>query len=64
MPAFETPTGVPEAWLNLHSGKIPGETKDTCTACAGTMVLEFGVLSRLSGNPLYERKARHAMVYM
>ena len=62
--AFDTPTGVPEAWLNLHSGKIPGETTDTCTACAGTMILEFGVLSRLTGNPIYEEKARHAMVFM
>lgn len=64
LPAFDTPTGVPEAWLNLQSGKIPGESKDTCTACAGTLILEFGVLSRLTGNPIYEEKARHAMVFI
>jgi hypothetical protein len=28
--------------------------KDTCTACAGTMVLEFAALSRLTGDPIFE----------
>lgn len=28
--------------------------KDTCTACAGTMVLEFAALSRLTGEPIFE----------
>ncbi len=64
LPAFDTSTGLPEAWLNLHTGKISEETKDTCTACAGTMILEFGVLSRLTGDPIYEDKARHAMVFI
>lgn len=26
------------------------------------MLLEFGTLSRLTGNPLYEQKAKHAMM--
>ncbi len=26
----------------------------TCTAGAGTLILEFGTLSRLTGNPIYE----------
>ena len=64
MPAFDTPTGVPLAWINLRSGKIPSETTDTCTACAGTMILEFGVLSRLTGNPIYEEKAKNAMRFL
>lgn len=33
---------------------MPGETLETCTAGAGTLLLEFGVLSRLSGSPIYE----------
>jgi hypothetical protein len=35
--------------------------RSTCTACAGTLLLEFGVLSRLTGNATYEAKARHAV---
>ena len=42
-------------------GVLPEETRFTCTACAGTLMLEFGTLSRLTGNPVYEQKARHAM---
>lgn len=37
------------------------ETRFTCTACAGTLLLEFGTLSRLTGNPVYEQKASHAV---
>ena len=35
--------------------------KTTCTACAGTNLLEFAALSRVTGNPEYEAKARKAM---
>ena len=34
---------------------------ETCTACAGTMILEFAALSRLSGEPVFEEKASQAM---
>ena len=33
----------------------------TCTACAGTMLLEFAALSRATGNPEYEARAHRAM---
>ena len=42
-------------------GIITGETHVTCTACAGTLLLEFGTLSRLTGDPVYEAAARHAL---
>ena len=42
-------------------GQVKGDTRITCTACAGTLLLEFGVLSRLTGNATYEQKARHAV---
>ena len=35
--------------------------KTTCTACAGTNILEFAALSRVTGNPVYEIRARRAM---
>lgn len=64
LPAFETGTGVPLSWVNLKTGQVRGDTRITCTACAGTMLLEFGVLSRLSNNPIYEEKAKRAVVYL
>lgn len=36
------------------------ETRVTCTACAGTLLLEFGLLSRLTGDPAYEQAASRA----
>ena len=35
--------------------------KETCTAGAGTMLLEFGILSRLLGDPVFENLARKAV---
>jgi hypothetical protein len=31
-----------------------GSESATCTACAGTMIMEFGALSRLTGDPKFE----------
>ena len=39
-------------------------SRDTCTSCAGTMILEFASLSRLTGRAIYEEKARHTMDYL
>ena len=45
--------------VNLRYGihhprsRVAHETH-TCTACAGTMIMEFGALSRLTGKPIYE----------
>lgn len=64
VPAFDTPTGLPLSWINLRRGQIRGDTRVTCTACAGTLLLEFGVLSRLTGNSTYEAKAKHAMHFI
>lgn len=52
--AFNTPTGMPYGTVNLRHGIPPGETTVTCTAGIGTFILEFGTLSRLTGDPLYE----------
>lgn len=35
--------------------------QETCTACAGTMILEMAALSRLTGEPIFEQKAHRAM---
>ncbi|XP_012251429.2 ER degradation-enhancing alpha-mannosidase-like protein 2 [Athalia rosae] len=61
IPAFDTPTGMPYGTVNLKYGVPDGETSITCTAGIGTFILEFGTLSRLTGNPLYEEVALNAM---
>lgn len=45
--------------VNLRYGVLnplsrTGTESDTCTACAGTMILEFAALSRLSGESVFE----------
>lgn len=40
---------APVAACPKLQGQIPGDVRSTCTACAGTLLLEFGVLSRLTG---------------
>eukprot|EP00048_Salpingoeca_helianthica_P021052 m.10074 g.10074 ORF g.10074 m.10074 type:complete len:891 (+) comp5538_c0_seq1:152-2824(+) len=61
LPAFDTNTGIPFGTVNLKHGVPPGETPITSLAGAGTHLLEFGVLSRLTGNPVYMSTARTAM---
>ncbi|KAK9821875.1 hypothetical protein WJX74_008265 [Apatococcus lobatus] len=61
VPSFNTPYGVPLSWINLEKGMIPGDLRVTCTACAGTLLLEFGALSRMTGQPLYESLAKQAV---
>lgn len=67
LPAFNTSTGIPYPRVNLRNGMDSSKiqnVKDTCTACAGTMVLEFGALSRLTNDTVFEQKARKAMDYL
>ncbi|PAV55972.1 hypothetical protein WR25_25440 [Diploscapter pachys] len=66
MPAFNTTSGLPFSRINLRHGMLEylKRQKDTCTACGGTMLLEMAALSRLTGNPLYEEKARKAMDFL
>lgn len=62
LPAFNTTTGLPYPKVNLRHGMAFAVTDTTtCTACAGTMLLEFAALSRATGNPEYEARAHRAM---
>ncbi|OZJ02135.1 hypothetical protein BZG36_04798 [Bifiguratus adelaidae] len=62
MPAFLiSPTGIPFPRVNLRYGVPKSETMETCTAGVGSLVLEFGVLSRLIGDPTYEEAAKTAI---
>ena len=53
LPAFDTASKIPLAWVNLRTGVPPNEVRHTCTAGAGTLLLEFTLLSRLTVLPLF-----------
>lgn len=59
--AFEnTTTGLPHPRVNLCYGVPADGTLETCTAGAGTLTVEFTLLSRLLGDPVYESLARRS----
>ncbi|XP_066974398.1 ER degradation-enhancing alpha-mannosidase-like protein 1 isoform X2 [Macrobrachium rosenbergii] len=61
LPAFDnSKTGLPHPRVNLREGVPKGSRTDTCTAGAGSLLVEFGILSRLIGDPVYEMSARRA----
>ena len=53
--------GIPIGTVNLLYGVPPGETTITSLAGAGTYLLEFGMLTRLTQDRRYEDAARGAM---
>jgi ER degradation enhancer, mannosidase alpha-like 2 len=59
LPAFESPTGMPYMFVNLHTGKTSGTHSNP--AEIGTLILEFGTLSKLTGKRVYFTKAKHAL---
>ncbi|WOK99416.1 alpha-mannosidase I MNS4 [Canna indica] len=61
LPAFDTPTGIPFGSVNLLRGVDENESKITSTAGGGTLTLEFGVLSRLTNNPVFEQVTKNAV---
>ncbi|MGZ8847584.1 MAG: glycoside hydrolase family 47 protein, partial [Pyrinomonadaceae bacterium] len=60
LPVFESPTGLPYRYVNLKTGKVRGDV--TNPAEAGTLLIEFGTLSRLTGRPVFFDKAKRALV--
>jgi mannosidase alpha-like ER degradation enhancer 2 len=60
LPAFNSPTGMPYDFVNLRTGDVRGP--NTNPAMIGSLLLEFGMLSRLTGNPMYYDKAKRALV--
>ncbi|GAB4845611.1 Alpha-mannosidase I mns5 [Ancistrocladus abbreviatus] len=59
--AFDTPTGLPYAWINLKYGVMENETTETSTSGCGSLILEMGALSRLTGDSRYESAALRAL---
>ncbi len=60
LPAFESPTGMPYMYVNLKTGKTRGARSNP--AEIGTLIVEFGTLSRHSRNPVFFEKAKKALV--
>jgi mannosidase alpha-like ER degradation enhancer 2 len=59
LPAFNSPTGMPYMFVNLKTGKTRGVESNP--AEIGTLLLEFGTLSKLTGKPVYYDKAKRAL---
>jgi mannosidase alpha-like ER degradation enhancer 2 len=60
LPAFESPTGMPYMYVNLRTGQTRGA--QTNPAEIGTLIVEFGALSRHTGKPVYFEKAKRALL--
>jgi mannosidase alpha-like ER degradation enhancer 2 len=60
LPAFDSPTGMPYMYVNLKTGKTRGEVSNP--AEIGTLLIEFGALSKLTGKPVFYDKAKRALV--
>ena len=60
LPVFNSPTGLPYVYVNLRTG----QTRDAVTnpAETGTLLLEFGILSKLTSRPVFYEKAKRALV--
>ena len=57
LPAFDSPSGIPYGTVNLRHGVSSSESEVASTAGAGSLALEFGVLSMLTGDQRYARLA-------
>ena len=57
----EKKTNLPYGWVNLEHGPVT-DKPNTNVAAIGTLALEFGTLSRLTGDKRFEEKAKEAMI--
>jgi glycosyl hydrolase family 47 len=60
LPVFNSPTGMPYRYVNLKTGKVSKPISNP--AETGTLIIEFGTLSKLTGKPIYYEKAKRALV--
>ncbi|MEP7149919.1 MAG: glycoside hydrolase family 47 protein, partial [Acidobacteriota bacterium] len=60
LPVFESPTGLPYRYVNLRTGRTRGDVSNP--AETGTLIIEFGTLSKLTGKPIFYDKAKRALV--
>jgi mannosidase alpha-like ER degradation enhancer 2 len=60
MPAFNTPTGMPYIYVNLQTGKVRDSINNP--AEIGTLMMEFGKLSKLTKDEKYYNTAKKAIM--
>jgi mannosidase alpha-like ER degradation enhancer 2 len=60
LPAFNSPTGMPYRFVNLKTGAV--RDPDSNPAETGTLLIEFGTLSKLTGKRVFYEKAKRALV--
>src|SRR6184192_4782021 len=60
LPVFNSPTGLPYRYVNLKTGAVRGNV--TNPAEAGTLLIEFGTLARLTHRQVFYDKAKRALV--
>jgi mannosidase alpha-like ER degradation enhancer 2 len=60
LPAFRSSTGMPYRFVNLRTGKTDGPVSNP--AEIGTLILEFGTLSRLTTDDVFYDAAKSALV--
>ncbi len=62
MPAFNTPTGMPYRYVDLQTGEVRDSINNP--AEIGTLLLEFGQLSKHTGDKKYYDAAKKAIMYV
>lgn len=60
LPAFTTPTGMPYRYIHLQTGKLRDSINNP--AEIGTLMMEFGKLSKLTGDNKYYHTVKKAMM--
>jgi mannosidase alpha-like ER degradation enhancer 2 len=59
LPAFNSPTGMPYMYVNLKTGAVREPRSNP--AEIGTLLVEYGSLSKLTGKPAYYNAAKNAL---
>lgn len=60
LPVFDSPTGMPYRFVNLKTGKV--RDAESNPAETGTLLIEFGTLSKLTRRSIFYDKAKRALV--
>jgi ER degradation enhancer, mannosidase alpha-like 2 len=60
LPAFNSPTGMPYVYVNLKTGQVKDAKSNP--AEIGTLLLEFGMLAKLTKKDVYYEKAKKALL--
>jgi mannosidase alpha-like ER degradation enhancer 2 len=60
LPVFDSPTGMPYRYVNLRTKAVRNPVSNP--AETGTLLIEFGTLSKLTGKPIFYDRAKRALV--